>query len=165
VILNSKKLAEIIIKLIIMGVMKNQATASSNASRSFDESPKGFSLVELVTCLAILGILVAMSLPSLAGIIETSVSSKARHQAQTIAQTYAAARAAGVVFAEPSREGVVEALTQPSGVRGRGIFAEMTFRVAMSPEEKAAVMQSTLLVSKTMPDGTLELECRLEGGL
>ena len=143
-----------------MAVMRNQTVASSKSLRVLGATPKGFSLVELLTCMAIIGIMAAMVLPGLAGIIESGVASKARHQAQTVAQTYAAARAAGAVFTDASREGVVEALAQPTGVRGRGIFVEMTFRIAITPEEKAAVLQSPLLVSKTLPDGSLELECR-----
>ena len=103
----------IIIGVIIVAVMKNQTAISHKATRVFGVTSKGFSLVELLSCLAIIGLIAAMALPSLAGIIDSSMSSKARHQVQTLTQTYAAAQAAGAVFAEPSREGVVEALTRP----------------------------------------------------
>lgn len=138
--------------------MKNLAPTFANASRHHGRAVQGFSLVELITCVAIIGMIAAMALPSLVGIIGQSVSAKSKRQSHCIAQTYAAACAAGVVFADSSCEGVVEALTRSGGVRGRGVFAEMTFSVSMSPEEKAGVIRSNTLVVRTLPNGSRQLE-------
>lgn len=108
--------------------------------------------------LAILGVIAALALPTLAGVLKSSRSAKSVQQAQAIAQTFAAANAVGAVFAVHSREGVVDALTRPEGVQGAGIFSNVTFNVKLSLVDKNEVRSSALLIGHTLPDGKFQLE-------
>lgn len=137
--------------------MKTASRKSVQSSRFNRNFLRGFSLVELLTCIAVLGLIVAMAIPSLAGMVQGSVSAKSQRQAQTIAQTYTSACAAGAVFADANPETIVETLTQAGGVRGKGVFADMIFRVSMSAAEKIEVVRSKALVTQTLPDGTMHL--------
>jgi len=118
----------------------------------------GFGLTELLMVVAILGVITALALPALAGVLQGGRSAKSKQQAQTIAQTFAAAEAVGAVFAIPSREGVVDALTRPEGVTGRGIFENVIFSVRLTVAEQNEVRTSPFLVGRTLPDGKFHLE-------
>ncbi len=139
--------------------MKNHNDIARWTASPLGLERKGFSLMELLVCIGILGILTALALPGLAGVITGGVSAKERQQVQCVAHTYGAASAAGAIFPDATREGVIEALTRPGGVRGSGIFADMTFRIALAPEEKTAVLASPMLVVTTAPDGSPEVVC------
>ena len=143
--------------------MITAALQSTRAQTVSTSSKGGFSLVELLTCIAILGIILALAIPSLAGILTASTSSKSLRQAQVVAQTYASACAAGAVFADANPQTVVDALTRCGGVRGRGIFADMTFQVSLSAAEKAEVVRCEALIVNQLPDGTGQLGYRPGG--
>ena len=118
----------------------------------------GFGLTEVLMVVAILGVITALALPSLAGVLQGGRSAKAKQQAQAIAQTYAAAEAVGAVFAIQSREGVVDALTRPQGVAGIGIFENVIFSVKLTLAEQNEVRNSPFLVGRTLPDGKFHLD-------
>ncbi len=119
---------------------------------------KGFGLTEVLMVVAILGVITALALPGLAGVLQGSRSAKSKQQAQAIAQTFAAAEAVGAVFASHSREGVVDALTRPEGVTGVGIFENVTFSVKLTIAEQNNVRVSPFLVGRTLPDGKFHLD-------
>lgn len=120
----------------------------------------GFGLTEVLMVVAILGVITALALPALAGVLQGGRSAKSKQQAQTIAQTFAAAEAVGAVFAVSSREGVVDALTRPEGVTGVGIFENVIFSVKLTAAEQNEVRTSPFLVGRTLPDGKFQLEFR-----
>ena len=134
-------------------------TATPTSGFRFSKLPtRGFSLVELLASLAILGIIAAMALPCLAGMVNSSVCVKTKRQAQIVAQAYTSALAAGTVFADVTPAAVIDALSAVGGVRGKGIFSDMTFSVSMSVAEKDALCASGLLAVRTNLDGTAQLE-------
>ena len=118
----------------------------------------GFGLTEVLMVVAILGVITALALPALAGVLQGGRSAKSKQQAQTIAQTFAAAEAVGAVFAVSSREGVVDALTRPEGVTGVGIFENVIFSVKLTLAEQNEVRNSPFLVGRTLPDGKFHLD-------
>ena len=118
----------------------------------------GFGLTEVLMVVAILGVITALALPALAGVLQGGRSAKSKQQAQTIAQTFAAAEAVGAVFAVSSREGVVDALTRPEGVTGVGIFENVIFSVKLTIAEQNEVRTSPFLVGRTLEDGKFHLE-------
>ena len=118
----------------------------------------GFGLTEVLMVVAILGVITALALPALAGVLQGGRSAKSKQQAQTIAQTFAAAEAVGAVFAVSSREGVVDALTRPEGVTGVGIFENVIFCVKLTVAEQNEVRTSPFLVGRTLADGKFHLE-------
>lgn len=123
-----------------------------------DRKQGGFGLTEVLMVVAILGVITALALPSLAGVLQGGRSAKSKQQAQAIAQTFAAAEAVGAVFATQSREGVVDALTRPEGVTGVGIFENVIFSVKLTIAEQTEVRTSPFLVGRTLPDGKFRLE-------
>lgn len=119
--------------------------------------------MEVLVVVAVIGVLAGLSISAMSGILKKGEDAKSIRQAHTIATTYAAARAAGASFAVQSRAGIVDSLTQPGGVQGRGIFADVVFSVPMSGVEKNLLKQSPSLVEGTLPDGSFFLEFHPEG--
>lgn len=130
---------------------------SSRASLSRMKGMRGFGLVEVMVVICIVGVLAGIAIAAMSGVYSKSVATKSKRQAQNIAATYAAAKAAGATFTVATREGVVDALSSTTGVRGSGVYADCIFVVPMSLEEKNEVRASPVLVEATDDDGALLL--------
>ena len=102
---------------------------------------KGFSLVELLVVIAVIGVIAAIAIPAMSNVFENSRTAKARRNAQNLASTYAAARAAGAVFTSTTAAGVADELN--TGVVGSGQFATTTFQVVLDAEEQDAATDGT----------------------
>lgn len=101
-------------------------------------SKAGFGLNELLTVITVIGIMAAIAVPAFGGLWERGESTKNRRNAQSLVNTYSAARAAGATFTVYTKSGVANALTGNAGSRrvtGGGIFATSEFLLALSPEE------------------------------
>ena len=66
-----------------------------------------FSLVEMLVAVAVIGILSALAIPALAGVLQQGESVKTTRNAQLIATTYASARAAGAAFTSSDLRGKI----------------------------------------------------------
>jgi prepilin-type N-terminal cleavage/methylation domain-containing protein len=110
----------------------------------------GFSLVELIVSVAILGILVCIALPTLLNIFGEAESAKTTRNAHTIATTYASARAAGATFTSSPTDvrGMVMELNE--GKNGAGMMADSLFSVnPLSSDEMNAVLKRLRYLPET----------------
>lgn len=112
---------------------------------------KGFSLVELLVVIAVIGVIAAIAIPAMSNIFENSRTAKARRNAQNLASTYAAARAAGATFTAATTADALSALN--TGVVGSGQFATTTFQVTLDADERTAA--EAHLIGPTAANGTM----------
>lgn len=88
----------------------------------------GFSLVELLTVIAVVGILAAIVLPTLSRVFESAEENGFKRNAQNIAQVYNSARMAGASLPDGSDlDAVIQSLAQ--GVTGKGSLSSVTFQL------------------------------------
>ena len=66
-------------------------------SGSFIKSVKGFSLVELLVVIAVIGTIAAIAIPMISGVTGQAGAAKDLRNGQSVASTFASARAAGYV--------------------------------------------------------------------
>ena len=101
---------------------------------------RAFSLTELLIAIAVLGILLALVIPSFSGILDKAQDQKALRNAQNLVSPFNNARNCGAVFATYTKESVADALTGNTPgvvVQGSGMFATTPFRLSMSAAEVA----------------------------
>jgi prepilin-type N-terminal cleavage/methylation domain-containing protein len=101
---------------------------------------RGFSLVELLIVITVIGIMVAVAVPVLSPIRENARINKNQRNAQSLVAMASSAQAAGAVL---DLSTVTTAVLQlKSGVSGTGMFSTSTFKVApFSPEEIDAITE------------------------
>ena len=109
--------------------------------------PHGFSLVELLVVIAVIGVIAAIAIPAMSNIFGNSRSSATKRNAQNIASTYAAARAAGASFTGGTNGAVADEAAAASqlndGVNGSGSFSSSRFQVLLDAAEQTAALQYT----------------------
>lgn len=96
----------------------------------------GFSLIELLTVMVIIGILAAIIVPNLSSLTGTADRTKDRRNAQNILLAYSSGTAAGVEWPEgdvATQVAAVIAGKKPSG----GIFANREFRADVTGDQVA----------------------------
>lgn len=105
---------------------------------------KGFSLVELLVVIAVIGVIAAIAIPAMSGVFENSTIAKNKRNAQTIASLYANLRAAGGTVDSPNAANIAAALSTSPGISGsaNGAFASTKFYAPMSTTEAAATVTS-----------------------
>jgi len=98
---------------------------------------QGFSLIEILVVVAIMGIMAAITIPSIAGMFNRGENARARRNAQSIVTTFNAARAAGNQNSY-SKTTAIDAVTTAAGINGNGTLSSSTFASPMAAEEKQA---------------------------
>lgn len=111
----------------------------NNANRKLGRKhSKGFSLVELLVVIAVIGVIAAIAIPAMSNVFTNSREAKARKNAQNIASTYSAARAAGVSFTGTTAAAIATELN--TGVEGKGTFKGSKFQVLLDTKERDAAV-------------------------
>ncbi|MCB1203177.1 MAG: prepilin-type N-terminal cleavage/methylation domain-containing protein [Verrucomicrobiae bacterium] len=92
---------------------------------------KGFSLVEMLVVIAVIGIIAAIAVPNIGRINDSAKEATARRNAQNVASVFASAQAAGLNFAAASTtpSDIVTAVVTGAKVTEKGPFENTWFGV------------------------------------
>ena len=97
-----------------------------------------FSLVEILVVVAVIGLIAAIAVPTIANITSTADEESAKRNAQSICALHNGARAAGIEFATGSESEIIDALM--AGVSGGDVDGSEFKLSGLSVEEKAQAM-------------------------
>ena len=106
---------------------------------------RGFSLVELLVVIGVLGVLSAISIPVLNPIRENARINKNQRNAQSIVAVANAAQAAGATLDMSSVTTAINQLKE--GVNGNQSFTTSTFKVAPFNSEEIAAISEYLSIT------------------
>src|SRR5210317_2020163 len=96
----------------------------------------GFSLVEMLVVIAVIGIIAAIAVPTIGSITAQANENKAKRNAQNLASVYSSAIAAGSTECEGLTTAAAIVAEVVAGVAGADSFATTNFQVPnMSPDE------------------------------
>jgi prepilin-type N-terminal cleavage/methylation domain-containing protein len=109
------------------------------------KSASGFSLVELLVCIAVLGVMAAIAIVVLNPVRENARVNKDKRNAQAIAAVAGSAQAAGAVLNTTSVDDVIAQLR--SGVSGSGLFSSSEFKVAPFTQDEIAAISPYLQIA------------------
>ncbi len=113
----------------------------------------GFTLIEVLVVIAVIGVLAGVAVSAFTDLTERTRKEVINQNAQSLATTFSCALAAGATFQVYDKNSVIDALTNPAGVHGRGQFAAVVFRCPMGPSEIADLKNSTTLESDGSAEG------------
>ena len=101
---------------------------NTNYRKHHNSHPQGFSLVELLATITVIGVIAAMAIPQFANINGTASMAKDQRNAQSVVNTFMAGTAAGVTWTTTDRNTAVADV-----IAGRtpstGAFSGRTFQV------------------------------------
>ncbi len=104
---------------------------------------RGFSLIELLTVVAVIGIIAGFVIAGTSNLTQNSSEVKARRNAQTLCSLYGCARAAGAAFVADTPEGILDELV--IGKNGSGVLSTTVFQMSpMSAVEKQDLLRFCL---------------------
>ncbi len=115
--------------------MKTQTAPANQTTRS-----RGFSLVELLAMILIIGTITAISVVALSGIDDEAQTNSARRNAQIIASTAESALISGAIeiSVAANAQEVVDALG--TGVEGTGVFEGVLYKINLNEEQRDEAM-------------------------
>jgi prepilin-type N-terminal cleavage/methylation domain-containing protein len=111
-------------------------------------STQGFTLVEMLTTIAVLAVLTSIALPTMSSINQNSIDTRDRRNAQELAAMCATAQAAGVDFVVPDDlEKTIENIVK-GGKPADGAFAGKFFGIqGMAPQDQGTAKRYLELVN------------------
>ncbi len=111
-------------------------------------SGKGFTLVEMLTTIAILAVLTSLALPSMSSINQNSIDTRDRRNAQELAAMCSTAQAAGVDFVAPGDLDKTIKNIVKGGKPADGAFAGKFFGIqGMAPKDQDSAKRYLELVN------------------